>query len=168
MPMSKKGLSGSAVFLGAASLYLVYIGIKDVPFTEGLRSLLRKEQPTPRVKSGTSDGSGDDVGTTGDLGLVGYAASALPEWRKLYPSMNMLGRGPRTDVANSDHPKGKAIDMMTSDPAIASAIITKFKNQTGAKYWIWNHHSGDVRTLWFPKPYNGPNPHTDHVHLSYF
>lgn len=36
--------------LGAAALYLVYIGIRDVPFTEGLRSIFRGQSPDARAK----------------------------------------------------------------------------------------------------------------------
>jgi D-alanyl-D-alanine carboxypeptidase len=34
--------------VGAAGLYLAFVGIRDVPFTEGLRQLFRREAPTPR------------------------------------------------------------------------------------------------------------------------
>lgn len=42
------GIKGSAVLVGTAGLYLVYIGVKDVPFMDGLRDILRQKRPTPR------------------------------------------------------------------------------------------------------------------------
>ena len=43
-----KGVAGSAVLVGTAGLYLAFVGVRDVPFTEGLRQLFRREAPTPR------------------------------------------------------------------------------------------------------------------------
>lgn len=44
-----KGVAGSAVVVATAGLYLAYVGVRDVPFTEGLRQLFRREAPTPRA-----------------------------------------------------------------------------------------------------------------------
>lgn len=178
MAKGRAGISGSAVLFGTAGLYLVYVGVKDVPFFDGLRAILRKERPTPStthapyVLPAVADITvgalaGFDAVTSGDLGLVGNAASALQQWRQLYPNLNMLGRGERP-TPNSDHPKGKAIDIMTTDNSTAQNIIRIFKTQPGAKYWIWSRQQGHIAKLWIPTRYTGDNPHTDHVHLSYF
>lgn len=172
------GISGSAVLIATAGLYLVYAGVKDVPLVDGLRDLLRKKTPTPRTThadySGTTtDGIGKGMGflagggVTGELGLVGNAARALPTFKAMFPGMTMYGRGERPDTPSSDHPKGLAIDLMTGDNATAQTIIKRFKAMPGAKYWIWNRKKADIRTLWLMGPYTGSNPHTDHVHLSF-
>ncbi len=82
--------------------------------------------------------------------------------------MTMYGLGERPDTPSSDHPLGKAIDLMTSDETSAQRIISVFRTQPGAKYWIWNRKKGALTSLWVPYTYTGPNPHTDHVHLSYY
>jgi len=71
-------------------------------------------------------------------------------------------------VPNSDHPKGLALDMMTSSKAVgdrlAAYAIANYK-ALGIKYVIW------YRRIWHPgkgwKKYTGPSSHTDHVHLSF-
>lgn len=164
------GVSGTAVLAGTAGLYLIYVGFKNVPFVDGLRSLLRKQTPQSK-NTGSAIGSGNtgsSSGQQGELGLVGNALIAYKQWRKLFPDMTMYGRGARPQTPSSDHPIGLAIDLMTSDPTTAKNIIEVFKRQQGAKYWIWNHQKGALVSLWVPYPYTGPNPHTDHVHLSYY
>jgi len=164
------GVPGSAVLAGTAGLYLIYVGFKNVPFVDGLRSLLRKQSPQPKSTSGALRGGFIDPGSSqqGELGLVGNALAAYKQWRRLFPSMTMYGRGARPNVPSSDHPKGLAIDLMTSDETTARNIINFFKLQTGAKYWIWNRQKGSMTSLWVPYPYTGENSHTDHVHLSYY
>jgi hypothetical protein len=171
------GIAGSAVLVGAAGLYLVYVGIRDVPMVEGLRSLLRKETPTPReshspfiakaVQVGVGLGTGainpDDNGIDQ---LVGNARSAYSVFRAM-GKWKILGWGLRPDLS-SDHPKGLALDIMNPTEAEAQAIIAKFKTLPGAKYWIWNRQIANVAVdNWRIRPYSGPSPHTDHVHLSF-
>lgn len=48
MPRRSAGIAGSAVLFGTAGLYLAYVGIKDVPFVDGLRDMLRQKTPSPR------------------------------------------------------------------------------------------------------------------------
>lgn len=63
------GIKGSAVLAGTAGLYLVYVGVKDIPFFDCLRQLVRKETPKPRAEhdkfafqsGGNSDTSGGAV-----------------------------------------------------------------------------------------------------------
>ena len=72
-------------------------------------------------------------------------------------------------VPGSDHPKGLADDMMVgSNSALGHTIANDFVSNAsvrGVKYVIWNHQ------IWTPDrgwhAYNGPNPHTDHVHVSF-
>lgn len=182
------GVAGSAVLVGTAGLYLIYIGFKDVPFVDGLRSLLRKENPapgsktpwTPSAKLGSGITNAGDLGSgtvvpmwlaptpSNTLGLVGNALRGYAQFRATYPNMTMLGRGPRPETPSSDHPIGKAIDLMTTSDQTAQQIIRIFRSQPGAKYWIWNRRKGSLLKLWMTETYTGSNPHIDHVHLSYF
>lgn len=176
------GVPGSAVLFGTVGLYLAYVGIRDVAFFDGLRSVLNKQRPTSRTPgdpydpqgSGTTDdqrGRGGrrlDEGASGDLGLVGNAARALPALRLYFGNLEMGGYRATGSVPDSDHPKGLAIDIMTTNDQVAQRIIALFRTQPGAKYWIWNRKSAYQSSLWVVRNYTGPSPHTDHVHLSYF
>lgn len=181
--MAKRvGVSGSAVLLGTAGLYLAYVGIKDVPFAEGLRALFRKESPAPRtthnpytpltqatvnLATAPSDFAGiRGPSDTGIDALVGNARTGYAAIRKL-GNWQILGWGIRADLS-SDHPKGLAIDVMHPTAAQAQQIIAVFKTTPGAKYWIWQRQIANVSVdNWRIRPYNGVNPHTDHVHLSW-
>jgi hypothetical protein len=167
------GVSGSAVLFGTAGLYLVYVGVKDVPFLEGLRSLLRKEVPTPKAThSPYAPDARPGIGTivpTDDLvsaRLVGNAKTGYAAIRAL-GGWTIYGWGIRPDLT-SDHPKGLAIDVMRPTEAEAQKIISTFRGTPGAKYWIWNRQIANVAVdNWRIRPYNGASPHTDHVHLSW-
>lgn len=39
------GISGSAVLFGTVGLYLIFVGVKDVKFFDGLRDILRGQKP---------------------------------------------------------------------------------------------------------------------------
>jgi hypothetical protein len=101
-------------------------------------------------------------------GLVGFAARYFAGWKAMFPWMTIGGWRARGSVPGSDHPKGKALDLMTTNALVAARIIGTFLQQPGAKYWIWNRQIADARSGWRIRPYSGPSPHTDHVHLSYF
>lgn len=177
MASRSAGVSGTAVLFGATGIYLVYAGVKDVPLVDGIRDLLRGELPQERAVAGdekklvgakmggTVPKPGDGGG--GDLGLVGNAAAALPLIRAVAPGVEIGGRAARPENPTSDHPKGLAMDVMTKDNAVAQKVINAFKTTKGAKYWIWQRRIGNISRLWLPVSYNGPNPHTDHVHLSW-
>jgi hypothetical protein len=80
-----------------------------------------------------------------------------------------LGKG---SVPGSDHPHGRAIDLMINNlkngsntgTAMANDIIAHYKDWN-VKYVIWN------RYIWHPgrgwTKYSGPSAHTDHVHVSF-
>lgn len=50
----KLGVPGLALFSGTMGLYLVYIGVKKVPFTEGLKALTQGQNPGALSQAGTS------------------------------------------------------------------------------------------------------------------
>ncbi len=77
-------------------------------------------------------------------------------------------------MRKSDHNLGNAIDL-THDPTngfSAAALAEELRRQmTSApngrlSYIIWARGIASVRSQWAWKPYSGPNPHSNHVHLS--
>lgn len=177
--MAKRGIQGSAVALAAAGLYLAYVGLKDIPFFDGMRSLLRQETPTPKathspfVVAGASSlvnaGLNNLNAAKGDTGiaqLTGNAKNAYPAIRAVAPGQ-ILGWGLRDNI--SDHPAGLAMDVMTRDNTRAMQIIAVFRTLPGAKYWIWNGKiaNRDVNNWEIRSRNKGSNDHVDHVHLSF-
>lgn len=76
------------------------------------------------------------------------------------------GLGPGS-VPGSDHPLGLALDFM-ANLALGQRITADFLanwNAYNVKYVIWNRTYWDSPT--HHVPYIGPNPHLDHVHVSY-
>lgn len=173
------GTPGAAVLIGALALWFVYVGVRDVPVLEGLRQLLRGEQPVPgraheafkTVPTSSTQGfarsSGGAPGDTGIDRLVGNAALAYPRLKALFPSLTFGGWRSTGSVPNSDHPRGLALDIMHPTSLQAAQIIQAFLPMPGAKYWIWDRRIASADQGWRPRPYGGPNPHTDHVHLSF-
>jgi hypothetical protein len=71
-------------------------------------------------------------------------------------------------VPGSDHPKGRALDFMTSNKSKGTALandLIKNAKSWNVKYVIWNRYIWQPGRGW--KKYNGPSPHTDHVHASF-
>lgn len=163
------------VLLATIGLYLVYVGVKDVSFFDGMRSILRSEKPVEGVTGGNTanagtipDGTGASTGNDSGIDkLVTYAKSAYPRFKTQFPNLTIGGWRSQGSVPNSDHPKGKALDIMNPTSQQASAIIFLFRGMPGAKQWIWNNNTAFRKEGWKVKAYLGPNPHTDHVHLSF-
>jgi hypothetical protein len=182
---------GTALVFGILGGWFVYAGIRNVPLIDGLRELLRGDTPTPRetddngVAGSTWENRGSSAPASstlaGELGLslfgvsgtedatsrrlVGNAKRAYFAFRAAFPNMTIHGWGTRPNP--TDHDDGLALDLMTTDDPTARKIILMFRSQPGAKYWIWNRQIASAERGWTPRPYSGPNPHTDHVHLSY-
>ena len=117
----------------------------------------QKQSATGQVQGGQGGGSGKETPNT--LEWLNYAKS---KW-----GVTVGGWRSKGSVPGSDHPKGRAIDIM-SRGALGSSIANDFIRNAahrGVSYVIWN------RQIWTPgggwKRYNGPNPHTDHVHVSF-
>lgn len=168
------GINGTAALFAAAGLYLIYAGIKNVGFFEGVRSLLRQERPVskaPTPVSATDVAAGGTGGSEGaDKGidkLIGNAKAAYPKVKSSFPGLTVYGWRSVGSVPNSDHPKGLALDVMNPTGAQANAIILLFRSLPGAHYWIWSGHKASTESGWKVGIYTGPNPHTDHVHLSF-
>jgi hypothetical protein len=107
--------------------------------------------------SSTSGGTGKETPNT--LSWLNYAKS---KW-----GVTVGGWRAHGSVPGSDHPHGRAIDVMASGNLGQTVAMDFVHNasQRGVKYVIWN------REIWTPsggwKRYNGPNPHTDHAHISF-
>lgn len=175
------GISGLAVALGAAGIWFVYAGIRDVPIIGGIGQLLRGEEPdegdqpeAPKFEGFVGDEAGVGAAAlfsggqdTGIDRLVPPASLAYRILKTRYPMIPMHGYRAQGSVPGSDHPKGLAIDAMTVDGNIAGRMIETFKLTPGAKYWIWNREIATRQENWQPRRYSGPSPHTDHVHFSW-
>lgn len=71
-------------------------------------------------------------------------------------------------VPNSDHPKGRALDFMTLSKAKGDATVEYAianAGRLGITYIIYWKRIWTVEGGW--KEYDGPNPHIDHVHISF-
>ncbi len=105
-------------------------------------------------------------------GVTSNTAKAADYWGSKYGIKSIGGYREHGSVPGSDHPKGRALDFMINNikngkaagTALANDIIKNHK-AWNVKYVIWN------RYIWHPgrgwKRYNGPSPHTDHVHVSF-
>jgi hypothetical protein len=192
MARTRPNVPGAPLLFGALGGYLVFAGIRNVPLIDGLRQLLRGRLPESRPSDdngipGTTwenEGSSAPASSTlaGTLGLslfggaqedgtssrlVGNAKRAYFAFRAAFPGMTIGGWRATGSVPGSDHPKGLALDLMTTHDPTARKIILMFRSQPGAKYWIWNRQAAYASNGWRVVPYTGPSPHTDHVHLSY-
>lgn len=75
-------------------------------------------------------------------------------------------------VPGSDHPHGRALDYMINNikngkkvgTALANDAVQNYK-KWNIKYVIWNRYIWSPSRGW--RKYNGPSPHTDHVHISF-
>lgn len=94
-----------------------------------------------------------------------HVRAAAAEFRDFFSVGTIYGWRATGSVADSDHPKGLAIDVMTTlkGPAVANYAIANAA-RLSIKYIIWN------RQIWQNgkwTKYSGPSPHTDHVHISF-
>lgn len=113
-----------------------------------------------------------NIGRTYKLkGVKGYVSSAANYFGSKYGIKTVYGLGPGS-VPGSDHPHGKAIDLMINNlkhgtntgTAMANDIIKNYR-QWNVKYVIWNRYIWSPSRGW--RKYSGPSDHTDHVHVSF-
>lgn len=194
--MARGGISGLAVAMGTAGLYLVYAGIRNVPLLAGLRDLAQGRLPAPgpqtptpvrfdtnalgaiigagaQAGAGAVNGAGSGTGIptspggpSYDLGAVKpHVKAAAYELGHRFGIKKIIGWA----VGEYDHPRGLALDFMTTsgqalaDYAVANHVRLK------VHYVIWNHRVWNTDRIadgWHPYT-DTPNPHTDHVHVSF-
>lgn len=177
-----KGISGVAVAMVGTGALLVYSAIKNSSPLVELRSILTGQRPEKlptesRAKDltiqsgefgGGSTGGPGGANVTGTNGVKTHVLSAMNFIASTW-GIPVNGMGPGS-VPNSDHPKGLALDAMTTNVSLGTTIANYFIMNAPTrrvKYIIWQ------RRIWFPdgrgwKPYTGPNPHTNHVHISFY
>lgn len=168
----------------ATGLYLVYAGIRNVPFVEGLRQLATGRVPTGRepaptvvsfdgsraVGGGGSAPGGTDGGqASGKYDLGPVKAHVRAAANELGPRFGIKRIGGWRVQVDGDHPKGLALDFMTTTgDALANFLVANHAKYK-ISYVIWNRRIWNVRRAdegW--RKYTGTsNPHTDHVHASF-
>lgn len=104
--------------------------------------------------------------------ITSNTSKAADYWGSKYGIESIGGYRSKGSVPGSDHPKGRALDFMINNipngkkvgTALANDLIKNYK-AWNISYVIWN------RYIWTPsrgwRKYNGPSPHTDHVHASF-
>lgn len=110
--------------------------------------------------------------------MAWYLAPALAVGRSevntRWPNRDKTSDGTIGDAAHqatrSDHnPNSReSVDAwdMDKDGVDVWAVIRAFERHPSSHYWIYNRQIADRDNGWEPVPYNGPNPHTAHVHFS--
>ena len=67
------------------------------------------------------------------------------------------------DSPEDEHQTGEATDVMVPSIYAGNALLPNALRRPGVQYIIWNNK------MWYPdgstKPYSGPSPHTDHLHV---
>lgn len=99
-------------------------------------------------------------------------SKAADYWGSKYGIKTVGGYREHGSVPGSDHPKGRALDFMINNiknghstgDALANDIIKNYK-AWDVSYVIWNRYIWSPSRGW--RKYNGPSPHTDHVHVSF-
>lgn len=106
---------------------------------------------------------------TAQLGMLGsvqpYVRGAAQEISGLFGYNNIGGYATSGHIKGSDHYTGKALDVMGGGYNVVNHALQN-SGRLRVKYIIYN------RTYWEPgkkpKRYTGSNPHTGHVHLSFY
>lgn len=115
----------------------------------------------------------DDVGGGCSGGLTPHALALANLIAKRFGRSDIGGYACRANTANagklSVHAVGRAIDVMITGSLgdeVANWLLAN-ADSLGIQLIIWRHR------LWRSgksdlKPYGGPNPHTDHIHVEVF
>lgn len=108
-----------------------------------------------------------DGGANCSSGLTPAATALAATIRARFGDLDIGGYACRPNTASSGrtsiHGVGRALDVMTTDGAPIADWLLAHSAALGVQLIIWNH------TIWrgagSVRPYGGPNPHTDHVHV---
>lgn len=135
--MARQGISGLAVTIGAAGLYLIYAGVRAVPLVEGLRELARG-----RLPAGTPAQSTKVVfGAAGGGGTMTTAGGRL-----IQPIPGRIGDGFGAARPNGRKHKGVDIAASTGTPIRAALKGTVYRRgyDAGAGNYVDLKHPGQV------------------------
>lgn len=181
------GISGLAVAVAATGGFLVYAGIKDVPLLEGLREIISGKTPTGRAQktsavwsggSAVGAGAADMAGVLGSYALPGvqpHVRLAANEIGGAFGLKNIGG----FRVGPPDHGNGCAIDAMTDDGGINSALNERVaayglvhRERLGLTYIICNMKIASAKSNWQWRAYKpitnqGDYQHVRHTHFSF-
>lgn len=160
--MGVPGFQAGGVFNRVGIAHRGTSGIQADYAAAGLMGLTRAIEKVGMIMGGSGSGGGSA------RGLVGFARTAFYEFRRAFPWITIGGWRARGSVPGSDHPKGKALDLMTTNPVVHAALIAFGKKLDGDKYWISRRRWAHVRDGYRVRPYHGPSPHMDHVHWSFY
>lgn len=123
--------------------------------------------------------NGGNYGPANYSGLAGNAAAARDYVQRTFPGVSSIGGFGGGSVSGSDHPRGKAIDIMISNYRSNQGITngTNIANwfiqnprAFGVKYIIWRDRiwqNGVWKPYGHPTMHNDTGQHRDHVHVSF-
>lgn len=98
-------------------------------------------------------------------GLQPWVTFARNEIGKKFGISNIGGHATSGHIPGSDHYTGRALDFMGGNQSLANYAIQN-ANRLRVKYIIFNRRYWDRNQGWVP--YTGSNPHTGHVHVSFY
>lgn len=168
-------INGPALAAVGAGTLFVWAGIKGVSVLEVVSDLIRGNPPTQTesysLVASKTVSKAEEGGTFGgryDLGAVkSHVETAAYEIGPMFNITRIIGK-----VAGVfDHPRGLALDLMTTDQAKGDALAAfAISNASRLKitYVIWYRRIWSVARAsegW--RSYVGVSPHTDHVHISF-
>jgi hypothetical protein len=123
-----------------------------------------------RLNFGNEQGMAPGAGG-GKWGAQFNVAAAGEQLAKRFGISNVGGFNDRNIAGTndkSDHAYGLALDFMGGKQDLADFTVKKAA-ELGVKYVIYNSHIWSAERAgegW--RPYSGENPHTDHVHVSFY
>lgn len=137
-----------------------------LPASQALGPTLTPNTPTTR---GSMSGGPLDVfaptgaAAVGDSGgVLTPTAQGIEQWAHGMGFTDTGGYRPKVRPEDEHH-TGQAVDVMVPSIAAGNALLPNALRRPGVRYVIWNSK------MWYPdgttKPYTGPSPHTDHLHI---
>lgn len=109
----------------------------------------------------TKDANPGNANTGG--ALTPQAAAVVDYFRNSVGFKGTIGGWREDKDYPNEHPAGKALDLMVGSSAEGYGLLPNALTRPGVQYVIWDNK------MWYPdgrtEKYNGPNPHTDHLHV---
>jgi len=122
--------------------------------------------------------AGGDLGSVTLNKLQPYGKAAVLEVRQQFPQIKTIYGWRASDTYSSDHPAGRAIDLMLpnykSNKALGDQIAAYFianATRLHVKYLCWQQRYYAISAgKWTPMPDRGSDTqnHMDHVHVSFY